>query len=231
MVMIRKAEDRGRTDLGWLLSRHTFSFSDYYDPAHMGFRSLRVINDDTVAPGKGFGTHPHRDMEIISYVLSGALEHKDSMGNGGVIHPGEFQYMAAGTGIQHSEFNPSSGEPVHFLQIWIQPNQQGVNPRYADLSFSEASPGVPHLVASPSGAEGSFRIHQDAHLYLIRFAGTESWRHKLAADRHAWVHVAEGEIALNGLPLRGGDGAAVSEEQHVNLEGDGNAQVLMFDLS
>src|SRR5258708_5416718 len=198
---ILKADERGLADHGWLRSRHTFSFADYYDPAHMGFRTLRVINDDTVAPGGGFGTHPHRDMEIITYILSGELEHKDSMGNGRVIRPGEVQYMAAGTGVQHSEFNPSGKTPVHLLQIWIQPDHLGVKPRYEEKSLVKAKTGVLHLVASKSGRDNSIAINQDADLFLTKLEAGETVEHPLRPSRNAWVHVAEGAVELNGQKL------------------------------
>jgi quercetin 2,3-dioxygenase len=231
MMTIRKANERGHADHGWLNSYHTFSFADYYDPQWMGFRDLRVINDDYVAPGMGFGKHPHRDMEIITYVLSGALEHKDSMGNGRVIRPGDFQYMAAGTGVQHSEFNPSKDETVHLLQIWIQPDQPGVKPTYGEKACAEAAPGKLHLIASKSGRDDSIRINQDADLWLARFTNGQTAMHELKSKRHAWVHVAEGEVTLNGKTLKGGDAAAVSGEPKLELTGKGNAQVLLFDLN
>ncbi|HUA67446.1 MAG TPA: pirin family protein [Candidatus Saccharimonadales bacterium] len=231
MMTIRKATERGHADHGWLNTYHTFSFADYYDPQWMGFRDLRVINDDYVAPGMGFGKHPHRDMEIITYVLSGALEHKDSMGNGRIIKPGEVQYMAAGTGVQHSEFNPSGDEAVHLLQIWIQPDTKGVKPRYGEKSFANAAPGKLHLVASKAGRDGSIAIHQDADLWLARFTNGQTVTHELKPQRHAWVHVAEGEVTLNGKTLSGGDAAAVSGEPKLELTSKGNAQVLLFDLN
>jgi len=231
MMTIRKANERGHADHGWLNTYHTFSFADYYDPQWMGFRDLRVINDDLVMPGMGFGKHPHRDMEIITYILSGALEHKDSMGNGRVIRPGEVQYMAAGTGVQHSEFNPSKEEAVHLLQIWIQPDTKGVKPRYGEKSYASAAPGKLHLVTSKTGRDGSIAIHQDADLWLARFTNGQTVKHELKPQRHAWVHVAEGEVTLNGKTLNGGDAAAVSGEPKLELNGKGNAQVLLFDLS
>ena len=230
-MTIRKASERGHADHGWLNTYHTFSFADYYDPDWMGYRDLRVINDDCVAPGMGFGKHPHRDMEIITYVLSGALEHKDSMGNGRIIKPGEFQYMAAGTGVQHSEFNPSKDEPVHLLQIWIQPDRQGAKPTYAEKKCVAVAPGHLHLIASKSGRDDSIRINQDADLWLARFTNGQTVKHELKPKRHAWVHVAEGEVALNGKTLKGGDAAAVSGEPKLELTGKGNAQVLVFDLN
>jgi redox-sensitive bicupin YhaK (pirin superfamily) len=231
MMTIRKANERGHADHGWLNSYHTFSFANYHDPSWMGFCNLRVINDDTVAPGAGFGEHPHRDMEIISYVLDGALEHRDSMGNGRVIKPGEFQYMAAGTGVEHSEFNPSRTEPGHFLQIWILPDRKGAKPRYAERALAEAKPGGFHLVASKSGREESIALNQDADLYLARLQRGEAATHGLRPGRHAWVHVAEGQVRLNGETLKAGDGAAVSDERRLELIAARNSQVLLFDLN
>jgi quercetin 2,3-dioxygenase len=231
MMTIRKANERGHADHGWLNSYHTFSFADYHDPQWMGFRDLRVINDDTVAAGAGFGQHPHRDMEIISYVLDGELEHRDSMGNGRIIKPGEFQYLAAGSGVVHSEYNPSKRNPVHFLQIWIQPDKRGAKPAYGEKAYPQATPGRLNLVASKSGREGSLRINQDADLWLARFSNGETVAHELKPKRHAWVHVAEGGVTLNGQPLRGGDAAAVSNELKLELAGQGRAQVLVFDLN
>ena len=231
MMNIRKANERGHANHGWLDTYHTFSFADYYDPQWMGFRSLRVINDDLVLPGNGFGAHPHRDMEIITYVLSGALEHKDSMGNGRVIRPGEFQYMAAGTGVEHSEFNPSKTEATRLLQIWILPDAKGVKPRYAERNLAQAETGKLHLVASKTGREGSMAIHQDADLLLAKLAAGQGVTHSLAAGRHAWVQVAEGEVSVNGKILAGGDAAAVSQESALKLEATKPAQVLLFDLN
>jgi quercetin 2,3-dioxygenase len=231
MMTIRKANDRGHADHGWLNSYHTFSFANYYDASWMGFRQLRVINDDRVAPGAGFGRHPHHDMEIISYVLEGALEHKDSMGNGRVIQPGEFQYMAAGTGVVHSEYNPSKKDPVHFLQIWIQPAKAGAKPAYGEKAFSNAAPGRWNLVASKAGRDGSIRINQDTDLWLANFSNGEKLTHELHPDRHAWVHVAEGDVELNGKALAAGDGVAISGESQLDLAGKGKAQVLLFDLN
>jgi redox-sensitive bicupin YhaK (pirin superfamily) len=230
-MTIRKATDRGHAEHGWLDTYHTFSFADYYDPQWMGYRSLRVINDDLVMPGMGFGTHPHRDMEIITYILSGSLQHKDSMGNGRVIRSGEVQYMAAGTGVQHSEFNPSKDEAVHLLQIWIQPDAKGVKPRYAEKSFKNATAGTLNLVTSKTGRDGSIAIHQDADLWLAKLDAGNSVKHKLAPGRHAWMHVAEGDVSLNGRKLSGGDAAAVSEESTLELSGIKPAQVLLFDLN
>jgi redox-sensitive bicupin YhaK (pirin superfamily) len=231
MITIRKSNERGHANHGWLDSHFTFSFAEYYDPAHMGFRSLRVINDDVVSPGGGFGTHPHRDMEIITYVLSGALEHKDSMGNGRIIRPGEVQYMAAGTGVQHSEFNPSPDEAVHLLQIWILPDKKNAKPNYAEKSFANAATGKLHLVASKSGRDGSVAINQDAELFVAKLDGGESVAHTLRADRHAWVHVAEGEVKLNGQILNAGDAAAISGESGLKLTASKKSQVLLFDLN
>jgi len=231
MMTIRKANERGHADHGWLNSYHTFSFADYHDPKWMGFRNLRVINDDTVAAGAGFGEHPHRDMEIISYVLAGALRHQDSMGNGRIIKPGEFQYIAAGTGILHSEYNPSPKDPVHFLQIWIQPDKTGAKPAYKEKAFSNAAPGQWNLVASKTGREGSLRINQDNDLWLARFSNGEALTHELRPGRHAWIHVAEGSVELNGQQLAAGDGVAVSQESKLELAGQGKAQVLLFDLN
>jgi redox-sensitive bicupin YhaK (pirin superfamily) len=230
-MKIRRANERGHANHGWLDTYHTFSFADYYDPQWMGYRSLRVINDDLVMPGMGFGTHGHRDMEIITYVLSGALEHKDSMGNGRVITPGEVQYMAAGTGVQHSEFNPAADEAVHLLQIWIQPDKRGVTPRYAEKSLKKAEPGKLQLVTSQAGRDGSIAIHQDADLWLARLSPGNRVTHRLAAGRHAWVHVAEGQVSLNGEQLEAGDAAAVTGEKALELAGTKAAQILLFDLN
>ena len=231
MSNIRKAGERGHADLGWLDTYHTFSFADYHDPRWMGFRSLRVINDDLVMPGKGFGMHPHRDMEIVTYILSGSLEHKDSMGNGRVIRTGDVQYMAAGTGVLHSEFNPSKKEPVHLLQIWIQPDRQGVVPRYAERSFAKTPAGSLHLVTSKTGRDGSIAIHQDADLWLARLDPGQAVAHRLAAGRQGWLHVAEGEVTLNGEVLSGGDAAALGAGSALELSASKPAQILLFDLN
>ena len=231
MINIRKASERGHASHGWLDSYHSFSFADYHDPRWMGFRSLRVINDDLVMPGQGFGMHPHRDMEIITYILSGQLEHKDSMGNGRVIRPGDVQYMAAGTGVRHSEFNPSDTEAVHLLQIWIQPDRQGVTPRYAEKSFAAAPKGGLHLVTSKTGRDSSMAINQDADLWLAKLDAGQRVVHQLARGRQAWVHVAEGEVTLNGKTLHGGDAAVVTESAALELTGRKPAQVLLFDLN
>ena len=232
MIKLRKAKDRGHADHGWLDTWHTFSFADYYDPEQMGFRALRVINDDVVAPGRGFGTHPHRDMEIVTYVLEGALAHNDSMGNASTIVPGEVQRMSAGTGVLHSEFNHSKTDPVHLLQIWLLPARNGLAPSYEQTFFPEEEKrGRLRLVASPDAADGSVRIHQDARLYATLLAPGEEVTHALAPGRHAWVHVARGKASLNGQPLEAGDGAAVSAEEQLTLRGDGHAEVLLFDLA
>jgi quercetin 2,3-dioxygenase len=234
MITIRRAGERGHADHGWLDTRHTFSFADYYDAQHMGFRALRVINEDRVQPGQGFGAHGHRDMEIISYVLEGELGHKDSMGTGSTIRPGEVQRMSAGTGVRHSEMNASRDRPVHFLQIWIVPDREGHAPGYEQKAFPEAERrGKLRLAASPDGADGSVTIHQDARLFLGLLAAGERARHAVAPGRHAYVHVARGEVSVNGEPLAAGDGAALSGEAAVELAGRGEqpADVLVFDLA
>ncbi len=231
MITIRKSNDRGHAEHGWLDSYHTFSFAEYYDPEWMGFRSLRVINDDLVMPRMGFGMHPHRDMEIITYILSGQLTHQDSMGNGRTITPGEFQYMSAGTGVQHSEQNPSGTEPVRLLQIWIQPDEKGVAPSYAETSMKDAASGRLHLITSKSGRDGSMAIHQDADLYLAKLEAEQTVTHALGADRHAWLHVAEGEVTLHGQTLVGGDAVAVSGESALEIRGSKPSQILLFDLN
>jgi redox-sensitive bicupin YhaK (pirin superfamily) len=232
MLTIRPASERGRAEHGWLDSHHSFSFADYYDPAHMGFRALRVINEDRVAPAKGFGTHPHRDMEIISYVLEGGLAHKDSLGTGSVIKPGDVQRMSAGSGVSHSEFNASPSDPVHFLQIWLVPTQRGIEPSYEQKSFTEADKrGRLRVVASPDAREGSVTIHTDAVLYSGLFDRGESAQLTLAAGRHAWVQVARGSVRLNGQELAAGDGAALSDVTKLELEGVERAEVLVFDLA
>jgi quercetin 2,3-dioxygenase len=230
MINIRKAEDRGHFNHGWLDTYHTFSFADYYDPEQMGFRALRVINDDRVEPGIGFGTHPHRDMEIITYVLDGELAHKDSMGNGSIIRPGEVQRMSAGTGVRHSEMNPSPAQWLHLLQIWIVPDRTGITPSYEQKMFEPAErQGRLRLVASPDGADGSVTIHQDVRLYASLLDGEEV-SHALDKGRHAWLHVARGNAVVNGIELKAGDGAAISDEQSLTIKGDG-AEVLLFDLN
>jgi redox-sensitive bicupin YhaK (pirin superfamily) len=233
MITIRPARDRGMANFGWLDSRHTFSFGNYYDPNHMGFASLRVINEDKVAPGQGFGTHGHRDMEIISYVLDGALEHKDSLGTGSVIRPGDVQRMSAGTGIRHSEFNASNHEPVHFLQIWILPEAAGIEPGYEQIHVApDQKRGQLRLIGSPNGQDGSVTIHQDARLYATVLAEAESVTHPLAAGRGAWVQVVRGAITLNGEALTAGDGAAVTDTPSLTLTGTApDTEVLLFDLA
>jgi redox-sensitive bicupin YhaK (pirin superfamily) len=231
MLTIRKSEDRGHANHGWLDAHHTFSFASYHDPRWMGFRGLRVLNDDTIAGGGGFGTHPHRDMEIITYVLSGALEHKDSMGNGRVIRPGEVQYMAAGTGVSHSEFNHSETEPVHLLQIWIVPDRKGAEPAYAERSFAKAATGRLHLVASKTGRDGSIVINSDTDVYLAKLNPGETEQYPLKAERHGWVQVAKGEVILNGKSLKAGDAAALSGDQTLELTGVQPSQLLVFDLN
>lgn len=230
-MKIRRSNERGHAELGWLDTYHTFSFSNYYDPEWMGFRSLRVINDDLVMPGMGFGMHPHRDMEILTYVLSGSLEHKDSLGNGRVIRAGDLQYMAAGTGVQHSEFNPAKDEAVHLLQIWIQPERKGVPPSYADKSLRDVPSGQLALLASRDGRQDSMAINQDADLWLARLEPGQDVTHSLKANRHAWVHVAEGEISLNGQTLESGDAAAFSEKTELTLAATKPSQILLFDLN
>jgi redox-sensitive bicupin YhaK (pirin superfamily) len=232
VITIRSAAERGQTDWGWLDSRHTFSVGEYYDPRHLSFRSLRVINDDRVKPGAGFGTHGHRDMEILSYVLEGGLEHKDSTGGGGVIRPGEIQFMRAGTGVTHSEYNASKTELVHFLQIWIVPDTRGLAPRYDQKTFdAEAAGRGVVLLASKDGRDGSIQVQQDVALWMTRLRDGEERAHALSAGRHAWVHVARGPVTLNGHALGEGDGAALSEVAGVRLVGRGDAEVLLFDLA
>ncbi len=231
MITIRKAEDRGHADHGWLDSWHTFSFADYYDPAQMSFRSLRVINDDTVAGGGGFPTHPHRDMEIITYVIRGALQHRDSMGHSAVMRAGEVQRISAGTGIEHSEFNHSRTEPVRLLQIWITPNIKGATPGYAEKSFAAAPSGKFILVASQSGRDSSIPINQDADVFLVKLNAGDAVMHPLKPGRHGWLQVAEGEITINGNALKTGDGVAISGEHALNLSGVNAAQILLFDLA
>lgn len=231
MITVRKSEARGHANHGWLDSYHTFSFADYYDPKHMAFRSLRVINEDVVAGGGGFGMHPHRDMEIITYVISGALRHGDSMGHTAVMKAGDVQRISAGSGIQHSEQNWSPVDPVHLLQIWIMPNKRSVTPRYGELPGIGGKPGPFTLVASPEGRNGSLPIHADADLYLAKLEQGISQTHTLAKDRHAWIQVAEGEIEVNGQRLEQGDGAAVSGESALTLSASQKSQVLVFDLA
>lgn len=232
MIVRRPAAERGRADFGWLDSRHSFSFGEYYDPRYMGFRALRVINEDRVKPGYGFGTHPHRDMEIISYVLEGALAHRDSMGTGSVIRPGDVQRMSAGTGVLHSEMNPSEAEGVHFLQIWLLPDERGIEPSYEEKHFSaEEKQGRLRLLASRDARDGALAIHQDVDLYAGVFAAGQGTRFALRPGRHAWVQVARGGIELNGTTLDQGDGAAVSEEAALDFTASADSEVLVFDLA
>ena len=231
MMHLRKSAERGGADHGWLNSKHTFSFADYYDAKHMGFRALRVINEDRVTAGQGFGTHPHRDMEILSYVLEGQLSHQDSMGNSGVITPGEVQRMSAGSGVRHSEQNGSKVDGVHFLQIWLQPDRLGVTPSYEQKRFALAQGKGLQLIASPDGAAGSLTINADTRLYGAVLEAGEGASRKLSAGRHAFVHVARGEVKVNGQALAAGDGAALSDEAEVTLEGFHGAEVLVFDLA
>jgi redox-sensitive bicupin YhaK (pirin superfamily) len=231
MITLRKAGERGHAQHGWLDSWHTFSFADYYDPRHMGFRSLRVINEDRVAPGMGFPTHPHRDMEIVTYVLDGALEHKDSMGNGSVMRSGDVQRMSAGTGVTHSEFNGSRDNPVHFLQIWILPESRNLAPGYEQKHFTkEDRQGAFKLVASRDGANGAVVVHQDMKLLAGLFAEGEGAKYPLASGRHAWVHVARGQARVNGRELSAGDALQVSDEAELEVLGVKDAEVLLFDL-
>ena len=232
MITIRKSEDRGHFDLGWLDTYHTFSFDQYYDPAHVHWRSLRVINEDRVAAGQGFPTHSHRDMEIITYILSGALEHRDSMSSGSVIRPGDVQRMSAGTGVSHSEFNPSNSESVHLLQVWILPRSRGLAPSYEEKSFSEDERrGRLRLVASEDGREGSVTIQQDARLYAAILDAGAPVEHTLGANRYAWLQVARGAVKLNELDLQQGDGAAVSNESDLKIVAQETAEILLFDLA
>ena len=233
MITLRPADERGQADYGWLHTRYTFSFADYYDPKHVHFRSLRVINEDHVEPGHGFGTHPHRDMEIITYVLEGALAHKDSMGTGSTIRPGEVQRMSAGTGVLHSEFNHSPSEQVHLLQIWILPERKGIEPGYEQKEFArESKLNRLRLVAAPGGEEGSVTIHQDARLYGSILEAGKSVRHDLAKGRYAWLQVVRGEVSLNGTALKAGDGAAVERETALEIIGRvPSSEFLLFDLA
>lgn len=231
MLALRRADERGHANHGWLDSYHTFSFGSYYDPGHLGFSNLRVINDDTVAPGMGFDTHGHNDMEIISYVLDGALEHKDSMGNGSVIRPGEVQRMSAGTGITHSEFNPSSTEPVHFLQIWLEPNRTGVKPEYDQRHFPlEDRNGRFVLLVSPDGRDGSIATYQDAMLYGALLHAGVSLTHEIKEDRRAYLHVARGAVSVAGQRLEQGDGLKIQRQDNIEMIGVDAAELLLFDL-
>jgi redox-sensitive bicupin YhaK (pirin superfamily) len=231
MLAVRKSTERGHANHGWLESYHSFSFADYHDPAHMGYGALRVINEDRVQPGQGFGMHGHRDMEIITYILEGALEHKDSMGNGSVIRPGQVQRMSAGTGVMHSEFNPSRTELVHLLQIWIEPAVKGVRPSYEEKQFGPAEKrGRLRLIASADGREGSVTIHQDASVYAALLDGEERVTHQLASGRRAYVHVARGSVNVNGAELKAGDAGKIEDDASIKLDHARSAEVLLFDL-
>ncbi|MDQ3820245.1 MAG: pirin family protein [Acidobacteriota bacterium] len=232
MIVVRKSEERGHFNHGWLNTYHTFSFDQYYDPRFMGFRSLRVINEDFVAPGRGFPTHGHRDMEIVTYVLEGALAHKDSMGNGSIIRPGEVQRMSAGTGVRHSEANPSDEEAVHLLQIWILPAEAGIEPGYEQKTFGDDEKrGRLRLVASPDGGEASVTIHQDARIFTSLLDDAQTVTHQLEPNRHAWVQVARGQVEVNGQTLNQGDGAAASNESRLTITGKEPSEILLFDLA
>jgi redox-sensitive bicupin YhaK (pirin superfamily) len=232
MIVVRKAEERGHANHGWLNTYHTFSFANYYDPNYLGFRSLRVINEDRVTAGAGFGTHGHKDMEIITYVLEGALEHKDSIGTGSIIQPGEIQRMSAGTGILHSEFNPSSTEEVHFLQIWILPDRKDLKPSYEQQKFElEKTPGELKLIVSPNGRDNSVTVHQDMNLYAGILDTGDRISYSLTPQRHAWIQVAKGAILVNGNLLDPSDGAAISEETELTIEAKEKTEILLFDLA
>ncbi|HUS11823.1 MAG TPA: pirin family protein [Pyrinomonadaceae bacterium] len=231
MITIRKAEERGHFDFGWLNTHHSFSFGDYYDPKHTNFRTLRVINEDFVQPGRGFPTHGHRDMEIVTYILQGALEHRDSMGSGSIIQRGDAQRMSAGTGVTHSEANPSPDAPVHLLQIWIFPSQPGLQPEYEEKKFSdEEKRNQLRLIVSPDGADGSVKIHQDAKIYASILDEGAKLDHELEQGRGAWLQVAAGAVTLNGIDLKQGDGAAVNEESSIRITAPQPAEVLLFEL-
>ena len=231
MITIRRSDERGGGDYGWLKTRHSFSFDQYYDPRVMGFRSLRVINEDWVQPGRGFPMHPHRDMEI-TYLLEGSLEHKDSMGNGSIIRPGDGQRMSAGTGVRHSEANPSQTDPAHLLQIWILPERRGIEPGYEQKEFpAEEKRGKLRLIASPDGKDGSVTIHQDARLYVSFLGPGQQVQHALGQGRYGWLQVAKGAVELNGKRLQQGDGAAISEQPKVEIKGEEESETLLFDLA
>ena len=232
MLTLRRAEERGHANHGWLDTHHTFSFADYYDPKFSGFGALRVINDDTVAAGAGFQPHSHRDMEIISYVLTGALEHKDSLGNGSVIRPGEVQLMSAGTGVTHSEYNASRESPVHFLQIWLQPSHQGLPPGYEQKHFSDADKHARlRLIGSPDGAEGSVRIHQDARVFATLLESGSTVIHPIALGRKVWVHVARGQANVAGVSINAGDGIAIENDEQISISSDEAGELLLFDVA
>jgi redox-sensitive bicupin YhaK (pirin superfamily) len=231
MITIRKSDDRGHADHGWLNARHTFSFADYYDPENTHFRALRVINEDRVAPKMGFGMHPHRDMEIITYIVSGALKHSDSMGHTAVMRGGDVQRISAGSGILHSEVNASETEPVHLLQIWIMPDHKNAKPAYAEKSFAQAAPGKLHLVAGKTGRDGSIPINQDADFYLGKLAGGDALSHVFAPQRHGWLQLISGEVEVNGEKLHAGDAARISDTEKVRVTAQGPADFLLFDLN
>lgn len=231
MMNVRRSHERGHANYGWLDTRHTFSFGDYYDPGHMGFRSLRVINDDRVVGGQGFGTHPHRDMEIISYVVDGALEHRDSMGNGSVIQPGEVQRMRAGTGVTHSEYNHSATDPVRFLQIWVLPEERGLTPGYEQKLFGDERRGRLRLVASRDGSEGSVQIQQDLAMFASVLKNGERVEHDLAEGRHAWLQIVRGSVRVDSLELGEGDGASFSEVPAIVMESLGDSELILFDIA
>jgi redox-sensitive bicupin YhaK (pirin superfamily) len=232
MIKVRKTEERGHFDFGWLNTYHTFSFGDYYDPSHMGFRSLRVINEDVVAPGRGFPQHGHRDMEIFTYILQGALQHRDSMGNGSIIRPGDVQRMSAGTGVTHSESNPSNDEPVHLLQIWILPSKEGIQPDYEEKKFpDDEKRNKLRQIMSPDGSEGAVRINQDARVYASVLDQDHEVFHQLGGGRHAWLQVAGGALKLNDIELKQGDGAAVSDEANLKIAAREPSEILLFDLA
>jgi len=232
MIEIRRSEERGGGDHGWLKTHHTFSFDRFYDPRWMGFRSLRVINEDWVSAGQGFPAHPHRDMEILTYILEGGIEHQDSLGTSSIIRPGDGQRMSAGRGIRHSEMNPSSTEAVHMLQIWITPDRSGHQPSYEQKAFPEEEKrGKLRLIASPDGNDGSVTIHQDAKLYVSLLAPGQRVQHELGEGRHGWLQIAKGAVELNGQKLVQGDGAAISEERALSIKGEEQAEVLLFDLA
>ena len=230
-IVVRRSEERGHANHGWLDTHHTFSFAGYYDPRHVGFRSLLVLNEDRVSPGKGFGTHPHADMEILSYVVEGALEHQDSMGTRAVMKAGDVQRISAGRGVRHSEYNASKTDPVHFLQIWIEPDTEGVAPEYAEKSFGGIAPGSLNLIASRGGRNDSISIHQDADVYVAKLPEGRSIDHAFAASRSGWVQVIEGELRVNGETLRAGDGASLSDTRQLELTAARDAHFLFFDLA
>lgn len=230
MITIRKGVDRGKANYGWLDTRHTFSFANYYHPDHMGYRALRVMNEDRITPGGGFPTHPHESMEIITYVLEGSLAHKDSTGGGGIITPGMVQYMSAGSGVSHSEFNASKSEPLHLYQIWLLPNERGGAPRYEERQVADTVNGALTLIASPDGRDGSFAIRQDASLYAAKVAEGETLSHDFADGRYGWLQVAKGGVEIGGLMMQAGDGAKIAEEETVSFRALADSEILLFDL-